>query len=157
MSDYEILVSIQDENIPPKSLKKIQKLKTELSKTFWKAGNVDEKKKSAEYFERDILQSDIKIWFKPFGDIWIDWDNHELDRGNLKLMEKILGIQAEIRVTDGGKIRLIFDLRSIGREKSIYDIFPKFKHKYEISPNWNEWEIEINGFQWKDRPKVYNY
>jgi len=149
MSD-KVKVTIRTEDIPPRDLKKIQKLKSEFSKKVWEVGNLDEKKKTAEYFEREVLKQDIHVIYTGYKDIVI-FSGHDIDRNNLKQMEKIIGIQAEIDVAEEGKIKLSFDLSKIGRKPSLYDTFPTMKSKDDIRPTWNGWDIEIHGFTWRDR------
>lgn len=150
MSDNEVKVTIRTEDIPPKDLKKIQKLKSEFAKKVWKVGSVDEEKRTAEYYEREVLEQDIHIIYTGYHDIVI-FCGHDIDRDNLKQMEKIIGVRAEIDVAEEGKLKLSFDLSKIRRKPSIYDTFPIMKNKDDIRPTWNGWDIEIKGWTWRDR------
>lgn len=147
---YEVEVTIYDENIPQKWLKKIQKLKSECMKEVWTCGDINHEENRVKYYEHQILQQDIHIYWYSHHTIRI-FTGHEIDRDNLKLFEKILGSRARINV-DKERIELSFDCSKRNTSELLdYKDFPIFQSRFDISRKCNNYDVEINGYKWRDQ------
>jgi len=152
MSDYEVKVTIKDLDIKPKDQKMLQKVKAELEKTLWGAGNVNDTKLTMEFFERPILQQDLHIIFLREDRIIVRCGGSDIDRDNLALIEKVFKTRADIDV-DEGRIKLGFDLNK--KPDTHYTQFGFFKSMKDIPMNMTVggkyWDCEIHGYTWKNR------
>ncbi len=146
--DYEIEVTIYDENIPPFWIKKIQKLKAALLENYWHVGTIEEKENMIRFHEREVLKQSIHIYWYSHQTIRII-TGHDIDRDNLKLMERILGRIADIDITSKtGKIQLSFDCSK--RYDDPYKKFKVFKNKDDIPRMLDGHKVEIYGWKWND-------
>ncbi len=75
MSDNSVTVTIKTQDISPKNLKKIQKVKAELEKEIWQKGNTWEKAQIVEYFPRQILKQDLNLLYTHYDDLTSDHTN----------------------------------------------------------------------------------
>ncbi len=147
MSDYTCTVIINDLDISPKDQKILQKLKKELEESTWGAGNIYEDDKRCEYFDRQILQQNLRVFYHRPGRIQINCGS-SIDRDNLTLIEKILKCPAQISLhQDTGKIKLEFEPT---RVKSEYEKMPTYKTRFDIPRTWQGWDFEIHGWKWVD-------
>lgn len=153
MSDYEVEVTIHGDNIPPFWLKKIQKLKKECLRKEWTCGSIEEESNEITFYERQILDQNIHIfWYEHFT-IRI-YTGHDIDRDNLKMFERILGRIADIdrdtkfSNSSDPEIRLSFDCG----KKSIneYVEMGKFKNHTDIPRMIKGHKVKINGWKWND-------
>ena len=147
MSDYEVKVTIYDEDIPPFLLKKIQKLKKEILRKEWTCGQIDEKTNEITFYERQILDQDIRIYWYSHQTIRI-LTGHDIDRGNLKIMERILGRIADIDV-EKDEIELSFNC-SKKQDMSEYEKMGKFSDHSDIPRMIKGHKVKINGWKWND-------
>lgn len=151
MSNYEVTIIIRDENITSAWLKRLQKVKAELEKTFWRAGNVHEDRLEVEMFEEDFLKQDLIFTYWSETRISVKVGGSDIDRDNLALIEKILKSRANIEI-DNGSIWLVF--RFYNRDTT-YSKFGKFNTRFDIPMNLTiddkEWRVEIHGYRWKGR------
>lgn len=154
MSDYEVKVTIYDEDIPPFWIKKIQKLKAALLEKPWHVGHIDEKTNMIRYYESQILDQDIHIFWFGHQTIRI-LTGHDIDRANLKLMERILGRVADIDV-EKGQIELSFNCSKRANEPSEYQKFKHFKNKDDIPRMLDGHKVEIYGWKWNN-PVEHGY
>ncbi len=147
-NDYEVKVTIYDENIPSFWLKKIQKLKAVLLEEPWHVGVIDEKENYIRYYQSQVLDHDIHIFWYDHQTIRII-TGHEINRGNLKIMEKVLGRIAKIDVTTKGQIELSFNCSKL--RQSEYSKFKVFKSRDDIPRRLDGHNVQIYGWKWNDK------
>jgi hypothetical protein len=150
MSDYEVKVTIYDENIPAFWLKKIQKLKKEIIKKEWTCGSIDEDKNEITFYERQILDQDIHIFWYSHQTIRI-FCGHDIDRENLKLMEKILQRVADIDIGEiGNRSEIRLDFNCSPKTPNEYHQMGKFSAHTDIPRMVKGHKVKINGYKWND-------
>jgi hypothetical protein len=148
---HEVKVTIKDLDIKPKDQKMLQKVKKELEKTVWGAGNVHFDEGEMEFFERAILQQDLHIFYMRPTRIVINVSGSDIDRDNLALIENIFKKRASIEIRDGNLV-LEFGFHA---KDDTYTQFGFFKNKDEIPMTMTSkgklWKCEIHGFKWRNR------
>lgn len=147
MSDYDVTVTIYDEDIPLFWLKKIQKLKSALLEKHWSVGCIEEKDNMIRFYERQVLDQDIRIFWFSHQTIRIR-TGHDIDRGNLKIMERVLGRIADIDVGDKNEIELSFNCSDGANKPNEYEKFKTFKNKNDIPRMLQGHKVEIYGWKW---------
>jgi len=147
MSDYDITVTIYDEDIPLFWLKKIQKLKAALLENQWTVGHIEELDNMIRYYEHQVLDQSIRIFWYSHQTIRIR-TGHDIDRGNLKIMERILGRIADIDVGDKNEIELSFDCSDRAKEPRTSEKFKMFKSRNDIPRMLDGHKVEIYGWKW---------
>jgi len=147
LTDYDITVTIYDEDIPLYWLKKIQKLKSALLEKHWKVGTIQEKENIIRFHEYQVLDQDIRIFWFVHQTIRIR-TGHDIDRDNLKLMEKILGRRADIDISDKNEIELSFNCSDGANKPDEYEKFGVFKTKNDIPRRLDGHICEIYGYKW---------
>ena len=153
MTDYTCNVTILDLDIPHSWQKLLQKLKKELERTQWTAGNINEETKECEFFEREILQQNINVFFHYAGRIQINTGS-SMDRENLALIEKILKCKAKIDLHNKtGKLKFDFDYPD-KRYTDKYALMPKYEKHTDIPRGWNGWDFKIYGYTWNDQNRA---
>ena len=152
MSDYEVKVTIYDEDIPPFWLKKIQKLKAVLLEKPWHVGAIEQDKNIIRYYQSQVLDQDIRIYWYSHQTIRI-LTGHDIDRGNLKIMERVLGRIAQIDV-EKDEIELSFNCSKGANEPNEYEKFKSFKDKNYIPRMLDGHKVEIYGYKWNDQINV---
>lgn len=150
-NDYDVEVTIYDENIPIFWLKKIQKLKAALLEEHWHVGTIQQKENIIRFHERQVLDHNVHIYWYEHQTIRIV-AGHSFNRDNLKLMEKILGRKSDLDLSQKGNIRASFDCGKT--EPNEYEKFKVFKTRFDIPRMLDGYNCEIYGYKWNDEIEI---